>query len=79
MINKALISYLESDDDDDEIDDEDLELIQENTGIKIKKVCFFVMMMCVPHNHYSIILCKNNLDAKRKICLYDLLYLPFCI
>ena len=50
MINKALISYLESDDDDDEIDDEDLELIQENTGIKIKKVCFFVMMMCVPQS-----------------------------
>ena len=50
MINKALISYLESDDDDDEIDDEDLELIQENTGIKIKKVCFFVMMMCMPQS-----------------------------
>lgn len=31
------IFSLESDDDDD-IDDDDLDLIQENTGIKIKKV-----------------------------------------
>lgn len=36
----VLLFLYHLDSDDDEIDDDDLDLIQENTGIKIKKVNF---------------------------------------